>query len=80
MYDADGTDASQSWIFGGCFLVAGQWNPQTCGALKNENIWALVSEKDFKAFPIMGDCMKQIEVNGGRVTRGNLTQKHRYQN
>ena len=62
-------------FFGGCFLVAGQWNPQTCGALKNENIWALVSEKDFKAFPIMGDCMKQIEVNGGRVTRGSLDAK-----
>lgn len=62
-------------FFGGCFLVAGQWNPKTCGALKKENIWALVSEKDFKAFPIMGDCMKQIEENGGRVTRGSLDAK-----
>ena len=62
-------------FFGGCFLVAGQWNPQTCGGLKNENIWALVSEKDFKAFPIMGDCMKQIEENGGRVIRGSLDAK-----
>lgn len=50
-------------------------DPKTCGALKKENIWALVSEKDFKAFPIMGDCMKQIEENGGRVTRGSLDAK-----
>lgn len=59
-------------FFGGCFLVAGQWNPKTMGSVKKENIWILVSEKDFKAFPIMGECMKAVEENGGRVTRGSL--------
>lgn len=30
-------------FFGGCFLVAGQWNPKTMGSVKKENIWILVS-------------------------------------
>ena len=59
-------------FFAGCFLVAGQWNPDTMDAVKDENIWTLVSEKDIKAFPIMGACMEQVEKAGGRVTRGFL--------
>ena len=39
-------------------------------AVKDENIWALVSEKDIKAFPIMGACMKNIEEAGGKVSYG----------
>ncbi|MCM1134451.1 MAG: MBL fold metallo-hydrolase [Clostridium sp.] len=62
-------------FFAGCFLVAGQWNPDTMGAVKNENLWILVSEMDEKAFPIMGACMAQVEAQGGRVTRGSLNAK-----
>ncbi|MFR8170146.1 MAG: MBL fold metallo-hydrolase [Marvinbryantia sp.] len=57
-------------FFAACFLVAGQWNPDTMAAVKDENIWALVSEKDIKAFPIMGACMKNIEEAGGKVSYG----------
>lgn len=59
-------------FFGGCFLVAGQWNPQTMAAIKNTNTWVLVSAKDGKAFPVMQACMAQIEKAGGRVTRGGI--------
>ncbi len=62
-------------FFAGCFLVAGQWNPAVMGAVKNENIWILVSEMDEKAFPIMGACMEQVEKQGGRVIRGTLDAK-----
>lgn len=57
-------------LFGGCFLVAGQWNPETMSDLKDANLWVLVSEKDEKAFPIMGACMDEITEAGGKVTRG----------
>lgn len=59
-------------FFAGCFLVAGQWNPVTMGTVIKENLWILVSERDEKAFPIMGACMEQIEKQGGRVTRGGI--------
>lgn len=59
-------------FFAGCFLVAGQWNPDTMGAVKKENIWILVSEKDEKAFPVMGACMERIEQEGGHVSRGSV--------
>lgn len=62
-------------FFAGCFLVAGQWNPRTMGAVKKENLWILVSEMDEKAYPIMGACMEQVEAQGGRVTRGSLYAK-----
>lgn len=62
-------------FFAGCFLVAGQWNPAFMGAVKNENLWILVSEMDEKAFPIMGECMGQVEKQGGRVVRGVLNAK-----
>lgn len=57
-------------FFGGCFLVAGQWNPETMAGAKHANLWILVSEKDEKAFPIMGACVKQIEAAGTKVSRG----------
>lgn len=62
-------------FFAGCFLVAGQWNPAFMGAVKNENLWILVSEMDEKAFPIMGNCMEQVEKQGGKVVRGALNAK-----
>ena len=62
-------------VFAGSFLVAGQWNPERMGAVKNQNLWILVSEKDEKAFPIMGACMESVEKNGGKVVRGHINAK-----
>lgn len=59
-------------FFGGCFLVAGQWNPRTMPAIKNTNTWILVSAEDEKAFLVMQECMAQVEKAGGRVTRGGI--------
>lgn len=62
-------------LFAGSFLVAGQWDPKRMGAVREQNLWILVSEKDAKAFPIMGACMEQVEKNGGRVVRGHFSAK-----
>ncbi len=62
-------------LFAGSFMVAGQWNPERMGAVKDQNLWILVSEKDEKAFPIMGACMESVEKNGGIVVRGHIDAK-----
>lgn len=62
-------------LFAGSFMVAGQWNPERMGAVKDQNLWILVSEKDEKAFPIMGACMESVEKNGGTVARGHIDAK-----
>lgn len=62
-------------IFAGSFLVAGQWDPERMGAVKDQNLWILVSEKDEKAFPVMGACMESVEQNGGSVVRGHVDAK-----
>lgn len=60
-------------FFGGCFLTAGQWNPQRMGAIKDEHVWIMVSEHDGRAFPIMGECMAAVEAAGGKVARGHVS-------
>lgn len=60
-------------VFAGSFMVAGQWDPQRMGAVKDQSLWILVSEKDEKAFPIMGECMERVEKNGGTVVRGHFS-------
>jgi predicted peptidase len=62
-------------LFAGSYLVAGQWDPDRMGAAGSQNIWALVSEQDEKAFPIMGACMKGIERAGAAVVRGSIDAK-----
>lgn len=62
-------------LFAGSFMVAGQWNPERMGAVKDQNLWILVSEKDEKAFPIMGACMESVEKNGETVARGHIDAK-----
>lgn len=62
-------------LFTACFLVAGQWDPERMAALTGAKLWILVSEKDEKAFPIMGDSMKRLEDNGVKVARGHLDAK-----
>lgn len=59
-------------FFGGCFLTAGQWDPQRMAAIKEERVWIMVSEHDGRAFPIMGECMASIEAAGGKVARGHV--------
>jgi len=62
-------------LFGGCLLVAGQWNPETISLCKDKNFWIIVSQGDEKAFPIMGACMESMEEAGGKVTRGTFNAK-----
>ena len=62
-------------FFAGCFLTAGQWDPERMGAIKDEHVWIMVSENDDRAFPIMGACMKAVEQAGGKVARGHIDAK-----
>ena len=62
-------------FFAGCFLTAGQWDPVRMAAIKDEHVWIMVSERDGRAFPIMGECMSAIEAAGGRVARGHVDAK-----
>lgn len=62
-------------FFAGCFLTAGQWDPDRMAAIKDEHVWIMVSEHDGRAFPIMGQCMEAIEKAGGKVARGHVDAK-----
>lgn len=62
-------------FFAGCLLVAGQWNPSTMSAAKNQNFWIVVAEGDTKAFPIMKKCIDNIENAGGKVSREHIDAK-----
>ncbi|MBQ8092046.1 MAG: hypothetical protein IJ242_00495 [Clostridia bacterium] len=62
-------------FFAGCFLTAGQWDPERMAAVKDEHLWIMVSEHDGRAFPIMGQCMESIEAAGGHVARGHVDAK-----
>ena len=62
-------------FFAGCFLTAGQWDPERMAAIKDEHVWIMVSEHDGRAFPIMGQCMEAIEKAGGKVARGHVDAK-----
>lgn len=62
-------------FFAGCFLTAGQWDPERMAAIKDENVWIMVSEHDGRAFPIMGACMEAVEKAGGKVARGHVDAK-----
>ena len=62
-------------FFAGCFLTAGQWDPERMGAIRDEHVWIMVSERDGKALPIMGACMAAVEQNGGKVARGHVNAK-----
>ncbi len=62
-------------FFGGCFLTAGQWDPERMGSIRDEHVWIMVSENDNRAFPIMGECMRAVEAAGGKVARGHIDAK-----
>lgn len=56
--------------FAGAVLVAGQWDPERCGAaMARQNLWIMVSENDLKAHPGMDAVTAAIEKNGGTVAR-----------
>ena len=59
-------------FFAGCFLTAGQWDPERMAAIRDEHVWIMVSERDGRAFPIMGECVTAIEAAGGKVARGHV--------
>lgn len=58
--------------FAGCLLVAGQWDPERMAAAKDENIWAVVSMGDAKAFPIMGGCLRNMQKAGGSYCQSHV--------
>ena len=58
--------------FAGCLLVAGQWDPERMAAAKDENLWAIVSSGDKKAYPIMGSCMRNMAAAGGNLCTGHI--------
>ena len=62
-------------FFAGCFLTAGQWDPERMASIQDEHVWVMVSEHDGRAFPIMGQCMEAIEKAGGKVARGHVDAK-----
>lgn len=69
-------------FFAASLLVAGQWNPDVTGALKDCHLWVLVSEQDEKAFPGMKAVAQSIEAAGGKVayTKLNATDPMDVQN
>ena len=56
-------------LFAASLLVAGQWDPAVVAPLATDNIWAIVSMDDAKAFPGMTAIMDVLEENGAKVTR-----------
>lgn len=62
-------------LFTACYLVAGQWDTEKMAAMKNANLWIMVSEKDEKAWPAMNASMEKLEANGVKVARGHLDAK-----
>lgn len=62
-------------VFAACYLTAGQWDPARMAAIRDRNVWIMVSEGDGRAFPIMGECMAAVEAAGGRVARGHVSAK-----
>lgn len=62
-------------FFAGCLLVAGQWDPARMAAARDENLWAVVSGGDVKAFPIMSACFHAMRDAGGLLSVGHVDAK-----
>ena len=39
-------------FFAGCFLTAGQWDPERMAGIRDEHVWIMVSEHDGRAFRV----------------------------
>lgn len=63
-------------LFAAQFLVACQWNTQEMEALKDKNLWILVSEGDTKAYPGMNDAVSRWEKLGTKVATAPLWNSH----
>lgn len=63
-------------LFAAQYLVACQWNVQEMAALKNKNLWILVSEGDTKAYPGMNSATALWEKLGTKVARASLWDSH----
>jgi predicted peptidase len=56
-------------LFAASYLVAGQWEAQAMTALKDKNLWIVVSEGDGKAFPGMNSSTEALEAAGAKISR-----------
>lgn len=63
-------------LFAAQFLVACQWNTQEMEALKDKNLWILVSEGDTKAHPGMNDAVSRWGKLGTKVATAPLWNSH----
>lgn len=59
-------------FFAGSLLVAGQWDPARMVAAKDENLWAVVSSGDEKAFPIMREALYGMRTAGGSLCEAHI--------
>lgn len=59
-------------LYGGCLLVAGQWDPERIAAAKDCNFWICVSRGDEKAWPGMNALVDALERAGTKVGRAEL--------
>ena len=58
------------------YLVACQWNVPEMAAMKDKNLWILVSEGDMKAYPGMNSATALWESLGTPVARASLWDSH----
>lgn len=56
-------------LFAASLLVAGQWDTAVVAPLAQDNIFAIVSQDDNKAYPGMSAIMDVLEQKGAKVTR-----------
>lgn len=59
-------------LFAAQYLVACQWNTKEMEALKDKNLWIVISEGDTKAYPGMNDATARWEKLGSKVARDKM--------
>ncbi|WP_288265434.1 esterase [uncultured Dialister sp.] len=63
-------------LFAAQYLVACQWNVEEMAALKDKNLWILVSEGDTKAYPGMNRAVNLLQSLGAPVATSSLWDSH----
>lgn len=63
-------------LFAAQYLVACQWNVEEMAALKDKNLWIMVSEGDIKAYPGMNSAVKLWQSLGTPVATSGLWNSH----
>lgn len=56
-------------FFAASYLVAGQWDANLVAPMAKDNLWIVVSQGDFKAYPGMNAITKKLEESGAKVSR-----------